>query len=102
MEQIRQHLNEKKIFEFRDGGDFDIFRFINALNEYVQFDVKSLIPQFVNQPVGYVESMFGLLVDMVQNYYGCMIYGCGIPKVRLLGSKEDWVATSRIKLDISL
>jgi len=36
--------------------------------------------------------MYGLFADMVQEYYGCMIYGCSIPKVRVLGSDADWMA----------
>jgi|688.fasta_scaffold123608_2 hypothetical protein len=69
---------------------FDIDDFINELKKYVPIDINTFIPQFPGQPNNYVESMYGLFADMVQNYYDCRILGCSIPKVRVLGTNDDW------------
>ena len=38
----------------------------------------------------YLESLQGLFAEMVQQYYSCICTACSIPKVRVLGSQEDW------------
>lgn len=81
----------KKItIEFGDGNMFDIDRFINEIKQHVPLNIDTFIPQFPNQPPLYRECMYGLFADMVHEYYGCMIFSCSIPKVRVLGTDADW------------
>lgn len=84
--------SEKITITFMDGAMFDIDRFINELRSHVPVNIDTFVPQFPNQPPMYRESMYGLFADMVQEYYGCMILSCSIPKIRVLGSDGDWMA----------
>ena len=84
--------DEKITITFTDGQMFDINRFIGELRGHVPLDIDTFVPRFPSEPIHYAESMYGLFADMVQEYYGCMILGCSIPKVRLLGTDEDWIS----------
>src|SRR5436190_1566691 len=86
-----QHLKlEKKNCVKINNNIFDVNVFINELKKYLPVDINIFISQFENSPNGYNESMFGLFADMVQNYYSCLIDGCNIPKVRILGNEKEW------------
>lgn len=84
--------SEKIEITFSDGDMFDIHRFINALTEHLPVDVNQFLPLLPNAPAHYREAMLGLFADMVQEYYSCMIYGCSLPKVRVLGTDQEWEA----------
>jgi hypothetical protein len=83
--------DEKITIRFYDGAMFDIYKFINAIKEQVPVDIDGFVPKFDNQPENYVESMYGLFADMVQDHYACMIMSCSIPKIRILGTQDDWI-----------
>lgn len=83
--------NEKIHILFTDGQMFDIDRFINELKKHVPLNIDTFVPQFPGQPPLYRESMYGLFADMVQDFYSCGIMSCSIPRIRLLGSDEDWL-----------
>ena len=51
----------------------------------------NFFPVFSETPLCYNESMKGLFAEMVQKYYGAMLYGCSLPKVKVSGSEEDWI-----------
>lgn len=72
-------------------GEFNIHDFINKLKEFLPTNVNKFVPQFENQPPNYLECMYGLFAEMVKEYYSGAVMSCSIPRVRILGNKEDWV-----------
>lgn len=84
--------SDKIHITFSDGQMFDIHRFIGELKKHVPLNVDTFVPRFPHEPPLYAESMYGLFADMVQNYYSCGIFSCSLPKLRLLGSDEDWMS----------
>ena len=83
--------SEKIEIIFNDGAMFEIDRFIAELRKYVPLNIDTFVPEFPGQPSLYRESMYGLFADMVQEFYTCGILSCSIPKIRLIGSDEDWM-----------
>ena len=71
------------------------------INQYVSF-IRKLIPNSDTYDVFfpqwsplklspyYNHTLSGLFADMVQEYYGCMILGCSLPKVKIYGDQNDW------------
>ena len=83
--------SEKIEIIFNDGAMFEIDKFIEELRKYVPLNIDTFVPEFPGQPLLYRESMYGLFADMVQDFYSCGILSCSIPKIRLIGSDEDWM-----------
>lgn len=82
----------KEKIEIKLYDNFSIQKFIDGLKDHLPFDINNFLPDFDKSmiPENYTESIYGLFGEMVKNYYSCMILGCGIPKVRILGSKDEW------------
>jgi hypothetical protein len=83
--------NEKIIFNFFHD-EIDIEQYTNAIKQKIPNPeiFNSFFPDWLDVPKFYNESMQGLFADMVQKYYGCMIMGCSLPRVRVLGTNDDW------------
>lgn len=72
--------------------EFDIHKFIKEVTNHLPFDINDFLPNFDKRivPRNYQESIYGLFGEMVKNYYCCEILSCSIPKVRILGTKDEW------------
>lgn len=72
--------------------EFNIHEFINQVGKHISFNINEFLPNFDNAyiPINYKECMYGLFGEMVKNYYSCMVTSCGVPKVRIIGSKDEW------------
>jgi len=78
-----------------NADTFDIKSYINNIKNLCPTDtIDKLYVKFANQPDNYEESMYGLLADMSNEYYNCMILSCNIPTVRVLGSIDEWTHLS--------
>ncbi len=79
-----------KITIDQDSPEIDIHSLISTIIELCPTNLKMFLPKFDNSPDQYDICMKGLLADMVQNYYSCLVRGCCIPKIRVLGSLNEW------------
>lgn len=82
--------NNEKTKIVLDAFTFDINYLISELKKLIPCDIDAFIPVFDGAPNNFTESMYGLFADMVKDYYTCIVAGCSIPKVRVLGSFDDW------------
>jgi hypothetical protein len=83
--------NNKITVEYIPQGiDFNPQEFVSMIKDKIPSNINVWFPEFEYQPDLYKDSMYGLFAEMVQKYYGCMLLGCGCPKIRLLGTKEEW------------
>lgn len=76
------------------SDEFDVSLFTEKIREMIP-DTKvydMFFPSWDKAvlPESYQQSLEGLFADMVQKYYGCFIFGCSLPKVRVLGEQNDW------------
>lgn len=70
---------------------FDIKKYIERVKELCPTNtIDKLYVKFDGQPENYEESIYGVLADMSNDYYDCMILSCNIPTVKVLGSKDEW------------
>lgn len=90
--KIFTNSNEKITVEYIPSGiDFNPQEFVSMIKDKIPSNIDVWFPEFEYQPDLYKDSMYGLFAEMVQKYYGCMLLGCGCPKIRLLGTKEEWM-----------
>jgi len=83
--------DEKITMEYiPEGNEFNPEEFVSMIREKIPSNIDVWFPDFEYQPEMYKDSMYGLFAEMVQKYYGCMILGCGCPKIRILGTKDEW------------
>lgn len=81
--------DDKITFEF-EADTFNPNQFFEAVKQKMPTDTDCWFPDFDYKPENYDLSMKGLFAEAVQKYYGCIIFGCGIPKVRLIGDENEW------------
>lgn len=63
---------------------------INSLKEHVPLDVDMFFPTFSTSTLLYETAIYATFCDTVSPYYDYMTFLCGIPKVRVEGTVEDW------------
>lgn len=64
---------------------------INGLNGYVPSDImEHCFPNFTTNNEKSKIANYTAFLDMVSPYYNYSMFLCGIPKIKILGSKEDW------------
>lgn len=85
---FNQEKNTIKMF----SNEFDINLYSNIIKQLIPDSntYNTFFPTWSNSPLHYNECIQGLFSDMVQKYYEAMILGCSCPKVRVLGTQEDW------------
>lgn len=70
---------------------FDMKLVIDALKQHIPNDtINTLLLDFDTNPEYYMESLYGLIGEISQDYYSVSILACGIPTVKVLGTKEQW------------
>lgn len=72
------------------ADEFDPIEFLELLKPKIPTDTSVWFPNLEFQPENYHLSISGLFAEMVQKYYGCMVLGCGCPKIRIIGNKDEW------------
>ena len=67
--------SDEKITIEQTTTEIDVDMLIDQINNLCPTNLKRFLPEFENAPSKYDISMKGLVADMVQNYYSCMVYG---------------------------
>ena len=83
---------EKKLIAVpkKDGLTLDLDAIVDGLNKLVPTDSEVFLPVFTTSTP---ESQFAFkaaFADAVSPYYNYVMYRCGISKVKILGTQEDW------------
>lgn len=73
-----------------NSGEFSPEEFFESIKSKIPTNTDCWFPDFQYKPEMYDLSMKGLFAEVVEKFYSCFIYGCGIPKVRLIGNKSEW------------
>ena len=84
-----------------DQGDnlISVGLLINALNGLIPDDImKEFFPEFTTDTDKAIIANYTAFLDMVSPYYNYGMMICGIPKVKILGTTEDW-ARFRVQCD---
>ena len=70
---------------------FDINKVMEVLKNFIpENTIDTLILKFPNAPINYLESIYGLIAEISNDYYNVSILSCNIPKVKVLGTLEEW------------
>lgn len=74
--------------------EFNIEIYVNEIKKMIpnEKNFETFFPTWKTDklPEKYTESMYGIFAETAGSYYGCACVMCCIPKVRVLGSDEDW------------
>jgi len=72
--------------------EFDINIYHQTIKKLMpnQTTFETFFPTWSDPPKYYNECIKGLLADMVQKYYSASILGCSCPKIKVIGTHEDW------------
>lgn len=71
-----------------------------VLGQNVQFNSDILFPAFSTQTPIVKEVIQAIFCDMASPYYDYGMFCCGIPRIELLGTTEDWKLLQQSWLDI--
>lgn len=81
-----------------DVESIDPLAVVNALKNRVPSDVDAFFPEFSTTTAANKMANSIVFCDMVSPYYDYCTLLCGIPKILILGDKEDWLKlTNQIK-----
>ena len=73
------------------GLYLDLDELMKRLKELVPNNVDDFFPEFSTKTQDSTISDYGAFAHMVSPYYNYSMYLCGIPKVRVEGTNEDWL-----------
>lgn len=81
-----------------DVESIDPLAVVNVLKNRVPSDVNAFFPEFSTTTAANKMANSIVFCDMVSPYYNYCTLLCGIPKIKILGEKEDWLKlTTQIK-----
>jgi hypothetical protein len=83
-----------------DTSEIDLDIIVDRLRELIPVDITVFIPELSTHTVQSRVAMYAALCDGVQAYYSYSNYCCGIPEIRLTGTKEDWSKLVSCALDV--
>jgi hypothetical protein len=63
---------------------------MERLRELSPVDLDIFVPELTTSTPDAVTAMYAGVCDALQNYYDYMTYMCGLPMVRVTGTKTDW------------
>lgn len=78
------------IIPVTDPTRIDLDYLIGQLRDLVPVSIDKFIPTLSTTDDMVRATMYAAFADGVQHYYDYMTMMCGIPKIRLLGTQEDW------------
>lgn len=81
---------KEKVMIRMDTTEFDAAQYVEVLHSLLPTDAQAWFPEWEHAPAGYRDAMCTLFAEATRDYYGCVIWGCGIPAVRVVGSPEEW------------
>jgi hypothetical protein len=73
-----------------DPTSIDLNYLIEQLRSLVPVDIDKFVPELSTLDHKARVTLYAAFADGVQHYYDYMTLMCGIPKIRLLGTQEDW------------
>ena len=83
--------NLDKIIYNNDSENFNIKDIFKLLSNNIPSEtLDALVFDFDNSPNNYIESVYGLIGDLYQNYSKVQIYYCEITDFRIVGDKSEW------------
>ena len=65
-------------------------KFEEKLRKLVPVDIDAFIPKFSTDTVASRLATMAAFMDGVQHYYEYMMFCCGIPAIKILGTIDDW------------
>lgn len=95
-EQVR-HLfttsTEKKTIQVytNDVTKIDLTQVVDQLRALVPTDINLFVPEFSTHTPESRLACYAGLCDAMKVYYNYMTYCCGLPELRITGTKEDWL-----------
>jgi hypothetical protein len=67
---------------------------MEALRYKVPTDIEKFLPEFSTSGERSISAFYTAFADMVSPYYNYMMYVCGLPVIKILGTQEDWQGIS--------
>jgi len=81
-----------EITVYGDVLSVEMEQFITQLREHVPVSPDLFLPEFSTATPQYNAAASCAFMDAVSPYYSYSMMLCGIPKIRLEGTREDWVS----------
>lgn len=73
------------------GNQIDVSLLVSKLQSYIPGDIiDEFFPSFSTDTSKSEIADYTSFLDLVSPYYNYGMYVCGIPKIKILGTKEDW------------
>ena len=94
-------LNKDKLDILFDDINIDISKIYKLLSKVIPVNIMdNIIIEFPNAPKYYLESIYGLICDISNNYYNFVVCSCNIENIRILGTIDEWnmLITNIIKI----
>lgn len=94
-EVYRQYFTEsdskQEILVIQDGNQISVDLLIQKMPEYVPSNIlEHTFPKFSTNDENSTMANYTAFLDMVSPYYIYSMYLCGISKIKILGTEEDW------------
>jgi len=95
-EVFRQYFTEsedkQEIMVVQGGNRIDVDLIISKIESYIPTNIMGhVFPNFTTNTEESKIANYTAFLDMVSPYYNYSMFLCGIPKVKILGNKEDWM-----------
>jgi hypothetical protein len=72
------------------GDVLDLNAVVNRLRELVPTNADLFLPEFTTTNAGSSFAFMAAFADAVSPYYNYMMYMCGISKIKITGTQQDW------------
>lgn len=82
---------KQEIMVNQDGNLIDVDLLISGVKGKIPADImEDMFPEFTTDSDNAIIANYTAFLDMVSPYYNYSMFLCGIPKVKVLGTYEDW------------
>lgn len=94
--------DEKQEIKVEQGRNLiDVNLLISGVSGKIPADImKDMFPEFTTDSDNAIIANYTAFLDMVSPYYNYSMFCCGIPKVKVLGTEEDWELFSNSCVEI--
>jgi len=104
-ENFRKYFSENEnkveiLIPTNDVENINIFSLMESLSNRLKFDYNNWCIEFSTSDLTSLMCQFATLAESASNYYNYSTFLCGLPKIKILGTDEDWnkILTSVDKL----
>lgn len=81
---------EKISIEVQKGSCRNIDGFLDGVKQHIPTAISNFMPSFSTATQPSIDASQIMFLDAVSPYYSYFVLSCGIPRIRLDGTRQDW------------